>query len=274
MPTDSLAEEVARLYALAPEAFVAERNAASKAWKQAGRKDEAAAIAALRKPSAVESALNRTARRDPATTHTWAEAARSADAAQSATIGGGDAAELRRAMAELRTAIGGMVDATVQTLGDDAKRDDVAALLRSLPVGGVQQVLAGVLGSAAVPDDELFAGAPTPPRRPRTKRSPPGKRADPAAPPASASDPAAAQPPASVPAPRSSARRRKLEAQVEQRRTALAASDAAVAAARREADEARARLARIEEERNDAAAALGTAEAELQSEVEREDAAD
>src|SRR4051812_41791529 len=65
---DSLTEEVARLYALPPDEFVAARNAAAKAWKQAGRKDEAAALGALRKPSVVEGALNRTAHRDPAAT--------------------------------------------------------------------------------------------------------------------------------------------------------------------------------------------------------------
>jgi hypothetical protein len=265
VPGDSLADEVARLYALTPDAFVAARNAAVKASKRAGRKDEAAAIAALRKPSAVEGALNRTARRDPATTRAWAEAARRADAAQSATIGGGDAADLRQAVAELRTAIGAMVDATVQTLGDDAKRDDIAALLRSLPVAGVQQVVAGVLGSAAVPDDELFAGAPTPPRRSR-----PATRAAPPKPAARTSD----RTPEPVPARprRPSARQRKLEAQVEQRRTALAANDAAVDAARREVDDARTRLDVVEQRHADAVAALAAAEAELRSEVERDGA--
>ena len=42
----SVAEEVARLYGLAPEAFVAERNAAAKAWKKASRSEDAATLAA------------------------------------------------------------------------------------------------------------------------------------------------------------------------------------------------------------------------------------
>src|SRR6478609_163858 len=161
------ADEVARLYSLAPEDFVAERNATVKAWKRDGRKDEATAVAALRKPSVVESALNRTAARDPATTCAWADAARRADAAQNATIGGADAAELRRAMADLREATGAMVDAAVATIADEAKRDDIAGLLRSMSVGGVDQVVAGVLGSAVIPSEDLFAGAPAPPRRAR-----------------------------------------------------------------------------------------------------------
>ena len=169
-PADSPADEVARLYSLAPQDFVAERNATVKAWKREGRKGEAAALAALRKPSAVESALNRTATRDPATMRAWADAARSADAAQNATIGGADAAELRRAMAELRAATGALVDAAVTTIGDEAKRDDIAGLLRSLSVGGVDQVVAGVLGSTTIATDDLFAGAPTPPPRARDRR--------------------------------------------------------------------------------------------------------
>ena len=101
-PADSLADEVARLYALPLDEFVAERNAAAKAWKREGRKDDAATIGGLRKPSVVDSALNRTAHRDPTTTRAWADATRRADDAQSATIGGGDAAALRAAVAELR----------------------------------------------------------------------------------------------------------------------------------------------------------------------------
>jgi hypothetical protein len=269
MPSaDSLAEEVARLYALAPDAFVAERNSLSKAWKREGRKDEATVIAGLRKPSVVESALNRTARRDPATTGAWGEAARRADAAQSAAIGGGEAADLRQAMAELRTATAALVDAAVRTIGDEAKRDDIAALLRTMPVGGVPQVIAGVLGSAPVPDDELFAGAPAPPRRSR----PATRAAKPAdSPRGRTRRPAVAPAAVSAAAPRPSARARKLEAQVEQRRSTLAASDAALDVARRDLDEARERLARIESQRDEAAAALDAAEAERRAEVEHED---
>jgi hypothetical protein len=269
-PAESVAEEVARLYALAPDAFVAERNAVTKAWKRAGRKDDAAVIAGLRKPSVVESALNRTAQRDPATTRAWADAARRADEAQSATIGGGDAADLRRAMADLRTATVTLVDAAVQTIGDDAKRDDIAALLRAMPVPAVQQVVAGVLGSATLPDDELFAGAPTPPRRSRpATRATPATRSAPADARRRRSAPAAT--PAPPPAPRPSARQRKLEAQVEQRQRALAASDVALETAHRRVDEARARLAEVEAQREQAAEALGAAESELRSDVERED---
>lgn len=268
-PADSLAEEVARLYALAPGDFVAERNATAKAWKREGRKDEAATLGALRKPSVVEGALNRTAHRDPSTTRAWADATRRADDAQSATIGGADAAALRAAVAELRTATDAMVDAAVTTAGDEHKRDDIAAFLRALPVGAAAQVVAGVLGSEVLPDEDLFAGAPTPPPRARPVAGEPkaeparaaaGLRSAPKPAPASRSKPTSKPGPvAAVP----SARRRKLERAVEKHRDALTALDAEVDAAQRAVEDARRGLAKVEARRESAAGALATAEAEL-----------
>jgi hypothetical protein len=260
-PADPPADEVARLYSLPLQDFVAERNATVKARRREGRKDEAAALAALRKPSAVESALNRTALRDPATTRAWADAARSADAAQSATIGGADAAELRRAMAELRAATGALVDAAVTTIDDEAKRDDIAALLRSLSVGGVDQIVAGVLGSTTIATEDLFAGAPTPPRRARVVAKPVRDRARPRG----VTTGTAAAP--VVPPVRSqpSARVRALEAEAERRRAALDALEPKLATAREAVDDARRRLELLEAKRADAAASLDAAEAELRS---------
>jgi hypothetical protein len=263
-PADSLTEEVARLYALAPGEFVAARNAAAKAWKQAGRKDEAAALGALRKPSVVEGALNRTAHRDPVATRAWADATRRADEAQSATIGGADAAALRTAVGELRTATAAMVDAAVDTMGDERKRDDIAAYLRTLPVGGASQVVAGVLGSEVLPEEDLFAGAPTPPRRARPKTGAPKPPARTAKATSSSRGPASTPPPAP---PGPSARQRKLQRTVEQRRDALAALDGELDAARQDAEAAQRKLAGVERRRDAAAASLTAAEGELAAET-------
>jgi hypothetical protein len=259
---DELTDEVVRLYALPVDEFTAARNATAKAWKRDGRKDDAATVARLRRPSVVESALNHAAHRDPATTAAWAAAARRADDAQSATIGGADAAGLRAAVAELRVATSAMVDAAVAAAGDDSKRDDIATLLRSIPVGAAHQVEAGVLGSAPRPEDDLFAGAPTPPPRARP--------AEPPAPRAKATTtvaksrvrraPAAPPPP---PPPEPSAARRELEAAVERGRAELAG----LAAEREEAasvlDEATERLDAVARRHATAAEALARAEAEL-----------
>jgi len=264
-PADPLTDEVARLYALPLDEFVAERNAAAKASRREGRKDDAAALAALRKPSVVESALNRTAHRDPDTTRAWAEATRRADDAQSATIGGGDAAALRTAVAELRTATAAMVDAAVTTIGDEHKRDDLAAYLRALPVGAAAQVVAGVLGSAVLPEDDLFAGAPTPPRR-AARPAPAAKQRAKAPRPADAPAP----PPPKAPAPPSgpSAREQQLARKVEQRRAALVTATEELATVQRELDDAQRRHTKLELRRAAAADALRAAEADLASETD------
>ena len=66
---DSLTEEVARLYALAPGEFVAARNAAAREWKQAGRKDEAAMLGAAVPASVAEHRVHQ-----PASDKLWRSA--------------------------------------------------------------------------------------------------------------------------------------------------------------------------------------------------------
>jgi hypothetical protein len=183
----SVAEEVARLYGLAPEAFVAERNAAAKARKKAARTEDAATLAALRKPSVVEDAVNRAARRSPAVVDRWFRALRDADDAQSATIGGAKPEALRSALAELRAATAALVDAAAEAIGDTTKRTAIEALVRSTTVAGAEQVRSGVVGSAVVVNDELFAGAPEPPPRAKRQGSAPHAAKGPATRPTAAS---------------------------------------------------------------------------------------
>jgi len=267
MPSaDALTDEVVRLYALPADEFTAARNAIVKEWKRAGRKDDAATIAALRKPSVIESAINHTAHRDPSTTSAWADAARAADAAQSATIGGADAADLRAAVAELRTATAALVDAVVLTIGDDARRDDVATLLRAVPVGAVHQVTAGVLGSADRADDDLFAGAPSPPPRARAERRAPDRPAQGRTRAKPGPKPAPEKPRAAPKRVGPSARERELDAAVAKRRAELDAATAARDAAQEELDDATRRLDTATRDRAAAERALTNAEAELRTE--------
>jgi hypothetical protein len=58
----TLPSESEKLLGIAPDAFVAERNALVKRLRDEGRDDEADALAGLRKPSAVVFAVNRAAR--------------------------------------------------------------------------------------------------------------------------------------------------------------------------------------------------------------------
>ena len=59
-------DEIGKLFAVSPAAFVKERDAVVKALKAAGRRDEAASVAKLPRPSASVWAVNQMARQAPA----------------------------------------------------------------------------------------------------------------------------------------------------------------------------------------------------------------
>lgn len=162
--------EAARdLYALAPSDFTAARNQLAKELKAEGQVDDAQIVAKLRKPRLAEWALNRLAREERDVVDRFALAVASAQAAQSAAIGG-TAGDIREATAELRRATSAAADAAVRGLSADggngeAQRDDLTTILREL-VGAADAtpLLAGVIGSEAlVTSGEFFPGAPDPP---------------------------------------------------------------------------------------------------------------
>lgn len=222
LAADTLSGHVRRLYSLEPSYFTAERNAVVKELKKAKRTDDAAFIAGLRKPSAIEHALNTVAREKNDVVARWAKAVASAVDAQSATIGGGSGTVFREATAELRTATSALVNAAVAALGGgDAgtKRGQVATAVQALSAGnGPRLLVEGLVGSAALETDtDLFAGAPDPP--PRAK--------------------AAAVKPAKGPSPSELAKRKRVEdkrktavSDVEHAESALRAAEKALAAAK------------------------------------------
>jgi ketosteroid isomerase-like protein len=71
----TLPPEGERLLAVAPENFVAERNRVARELKDAGRAEDAQAVAALKKPPAVVLAVNRAARDRSAATRDAVKAA-------------------------------------------------------------------------------------------------------------------------------------------------------------------------------------------------------
>jgi hypothetical protein len=157
---------VRELYAAEPSAFVAERKRLAASLKAAGDKEGAATFAKLRKPSLIEDALNRTARSDPDAVQAWAKAVEATEAAQSAAIGGGDAAALRSATADLRSATAAVVKAATRYAGASKALDIGTALQALTTEGGVALFRHGVLGSSEPgQESELFAGAPDPPDR-------------------------------------------------------------------------------------------------------------
>jgi hypothetical protein len=107
------------LYAVGLERFVAERGALAKALRAEGRRDEAAEVAKLRKPSAAAWAVNQLVRsRGDDVASLW-EAGDELRGAQSDLLaGGGDARALREAGDAVRDAVDVLVEAARGGLGE------------------------------------------------------------------------------------------------------------------------------------------------------------
>jgi hypothetical protein len=184
------------LYGLPLERFVPERAALAKELRGAGRRDEAADVAKLRKPSAAAWAVNQLVRTQRDATHELFAAGDAVRAAQADVLAGrGDARALREAGARERDAVGGLVEAARGLLGtdghdlsattleriadtlhaaalDDAARDEVreGRLERELRhVGlGLGEAPAAALGTAAGRREGGAGAAPAPAKRPGT----------------------------------------------------------------------------------------------------------
>jgi hypothetical protein len=96
-----LPADAERLFSVEPGEFVAERRTIARVLRDAGRTEDAAAVEAIRKPSAVVLAVNRAARDRPKAARAAADAA--ARVAKSQL--GGDPDEFRRALGELEDAL-------------------------------------------------------------------------------------------------------------------------------------------------------------------------
>ena len=127
-----LPREAEKLLAVVPEEFVAERDRISRALRADGRDDEAKAVAALRKPSAVVIAVNRAARDRPQSARTAAKAAERVRKSQLS----GQTDRYRTALAELERAQDELAEVAVARLSRDkpaseAMRRRVSELLRA-----------------------------------------------------------------------------------------------------------------------------------------------
>jgi hypothetical protein len=111
--------ELDDLYGLAPDEFVPERGALAKALRAAGRRDEAAAVAQLRKPSAAAWAVNQLVRSAGDGVDELFAAGDAVREAQADVLAGrGDARELRDAGGRERAAVESLVDAARGMLSD------------------------------------------------------------------------------------------------------------------------------------------------------------
>ena len=98
-----MAADVDELFTVAPEEFVATRNALVKALRTAGQKDEAAEVASLRRPSPSDWALNVAAHRHADDVSALLDAAADLRRIQAGAIEG-RGGDVRGALAAMRSA--------------------------------------------------------------------------------------------------------------------------------------------------------------------------
>jgi hypothetical protein len=216
----ALPAEAKQLLGSAPEDFVAERKRVVAELRNAGRDEDARALAELRKPSAVVLAVNRAARDRPQAAKDAVGAAEKVAKAQLS----GDAGEYREALKDLEDALGLLAEVAVANLSrtkpaTEAMRRRAAELLRSASADpeAREAMQLGVLqeeGEAA--GFSAFAGM----------SAPAGRRASSSQTKAERSEKAKRE------------REERLEEELAQAEDALDAAENALAAAQRERDKA------------------------------------
>src|SRR3954469_16604587 len=217
MPADD--DGVDRLYGVALEEFVAERDALAKSLRRDGRRDAAKEIKALTKPTVGAWAANQAVRARRRESQALWDAGDALHAAQAALLAGsGDAAALRgaqereqAALAPLVEAARGLLTGTGRTLSDDVlERVRETLHAAALDPGQREAAAAGRLTrELSYAGMGLGGAAPVAPARPAPRRGP--RRAAPAEPPASDRDESPAAPAPRSPPGRRAARARSAE---------------------------------------------------------------
>jgi hypothetical protein len=268
-------DRVDRLFGLPPGAFVGERDALAKALRAERRREEAAAVKALPKPTVAAWAVNQAVRSQPRDARELWSAGDALAAAQEAVVAGrGSGADLRSAAEAERGAVEALVEAARGLLDDRG---------RELSETTLERVRATLHAAAVDPQarETVAAG------RAERELEPPGlggfgtaAAAPPAAPRARAADPEPAPKRAKAPAPskadakakaaaerEAAAERRRVERdrraatrRVEQAQAALEKAQEAVASAAARLEDARDREAEASEALDEARAALDALE--------------
>lgn len=123
--------DVDELYGLAPERFVPERDALARELRRAGRRDEAAEVAALRKPSVAARAVNLLARDHATLLDRLFEAGDALSEVQSQVLAGqADGRALGEAAEGERAAVSALVDAARGLLVAEGQDPSAAVLER------------------------------------------------------------------------------------------------------------------------------------------------
>jgi hypothetical protein len=109
-------DEVAQLFALRPAEFVAARDRLATALKRQGRKEDAASVKALPRPSPSAFAVNQLARRDPTGLARLEAATAALERTQGADAGDEGRRAYRQALAEQREALDRLIEQARQSL--------------------------------------------------------------------------------------------------------------------------------------------------------------
>lgn len=168
------------LYGVAREQFIPERNAWVKALRADGQREEAARIAALRKPSVAAAAVNRLVRTEPDRFAALVDAGDGLRTAQERMLSGdGTADELREAVEREREAVDALLSAAAEQGVSGAVSDRVAGTLHAaaLDADARSQVRPGrlveELQHVGFGNASLATGpAPRPPERKRSDGTP------------------------------------------------------------------------------------------------------
>ena len=269
------------LYALPLDRFVPERNALAKELRQAGRRDEAGEVAALRKPSVAAWAVNRLARAHGRELAALLAAGDDLIDVQSRLVAGdADGQELARAAERERAGVSDLVRAARELLAAEGQSASPTVLERvseTLHAAALDESARPAVQEGRLERELRHVGFWTGGEgaAPASRSARPAKRAAPREPTkaeaeaeAEASAPASARRRARTPAPpspRHGARRRgpTRPPPVRQRRRTRAAE--ALEAAAQEDEEAEEALATARREAEEAAEALQAAERELEA---------
>lgn len=236
-----LDDSIDALYDAPPDAFVAQREALVKQLRQAKRRDDAAAVHALARPTVAAWAVNQALRRAPDLADQLVSSSQEVVEAQRKAVEEGDAAWLRTAQAQRRGIVRQLTDLAQQALEENDRpgenhRDDVSSILEaaSLAPDSSETLRRGHLAAVpqAAPIDELAAMfAPTPAPTP-TRSGVKPRRASQAREASKTGTPKAGKPAGADPdKAREAAEQRKAEQEAEaQARQALTAAQAEVEA--------------------------------------------
>jgi hypothetical protein len=167
-----------RLYGLPLDAFVGERDALAKELRADGRRDEAAAVKALAKPTVAAWAVNQAVRSQPrAARALWKKGDALAQAQHDVLAGKGSGADLRAALQDERDAVEVLVDAgrgLMTSAGADLSEPTIERVRSTLHAAALDadardDVAAGVVTRERTPQGlfggDLPAPAPAPPAR-------------------------------------------------------------------------------------------------------------